>query len=119
MPPRATSQDVLDAVEKLARQTEGKWAAVAQQLNGLSAGQVTLERRMGSLEEEMKQLKACTQAHTTDIAVLKRESAEYDHELQQLQDREREGAIKQAGVAATIAGIMSLILPWIKRELGL
>lgn len=97
--PAVTAKDVLAAVQLLGTQ--------------LGAGQANIERRMDTLEDDVREIKKCTQGNSTDIAVLKAASAEHDNELGTLQDREREGAIKQGTLAVTLSTVVSVVMAWL------
>ena len=118
MAERVTTKDVLDAIRQQGNQNAARYDAIARQMADFAAGQSSMERRMTGLETEMHAIKMCVSHNATDIAVIKDECPRQDKRLERLEDRERDGAIKQAGVTATIAGLVSWIIPWIKSQLG-
>ncbi len=113
MPPAVTLKDVLAAVERLGRQSDARWEANVAQMATLGAGQQNLDRRMTSLEAEMKSVAACVNINTGRISVLESQSNDYDTSIQQLEDREREGAIKQGGLAVALSTVVSVVMAWL------
>ena len=84
----------------------------------LGLGQGQIEKRMTLIESQMAVIVTCVTENAKDIAIVKDDMPECKVRIGKLEDREREGAIKQAGLSATIAGIVAYGVGAIKEMLA-